>query len=167
MKILTRGIPNFRYTQTQEVANIKAFLASRDIRMRGVVEAHPQYFAKGSRVHLYVEGVEANRETLERYCTLRGRTSMRSCTLRVDTDGIVTSAGTSSLIVTGFGTWYMIEPTLDPRYPDLLAEYRRRKKEAEALQMAEQDREDELRSELDDLASALGYEEAIRRLKGP
>jgi len=169
VKILTRGIPNFRYTQTQEVADVEAFIASHDIRMRGAVEVSPQYYqdlAKGTRVGLYVEGIEANLETLVRYCAQRGRTPMRSSTLKVGTDGIVTSAGTSSLIVTGCNTWYMIEPTLDPRYPDLLAEYRRRKKEAETLQMAEQDREDKLRSELDDLASALGYEEAIRRLKG-
>jgi hypothetical protein len=170
MKVITRGIPNFAYTKTTEVGNLEAFVSAHTLRLSRLLDVRAEYFQPGTskRVSLYVEGIEGNREVLERRCldTSYG-VSMRTCIITVHPDtGNIRSAGTGSFIRTGVGDWYMVDPKLDPRYPKMLGALRVHEKELARLAEIEQDKEDALRSELDDLTSNLGYEEAIRRLKG-
>ena len=167
MKVLTRGVPNFVYTQTQEVANLEAFIANHDMMLRRLLNVTAEYRQPASkcRVSLYLEGIEDNRKLLERYCANPDKVSMRSCVVKIAADSTVYMSGIRHRIETGQGLWYMIEPKLDPRYPAMLADLRRRESKAAAQAAADMERDEGLLQEIEDLASAMGYEEAIRRLK--
>lgn len=171
MRVITRG-PHFGYVSIQEVADLDTFINDHTLRVRWAwLDYEGNYFIQRvdgkKRVSLYVEGIEENRALLEARCLLPRRGSMKACCITAREDTLVSSAGTDSRIRTGQGLWYMLEPTLDPRYPALLAEVEAaRKVEQRRLALIEE-QEEALKSEIDDLVETIGYEEALRILKGP
>lgn len=172
MIILTRGIPDFTYLRPTGVSAPDWFIANHHtLRVQHRVGGYTgEYFQaeSGKRVSLYVEGIAANTEFIDRRCFDHGHgVSMKMCfvTLNPDTRRLK-SAGTTSSIRPGAGEWYMVDPRLDPRWPALL-----QKAKDEAAQRAKeqarlQDQEDELREQILDAASNVGYAEALRRIQG-
>jgi hypothetical protein len=167
MNVMVRGIPTFVYVQPVSVTDIETFLAGFELRVSRFMDVRAEYFQIDTwkRVSLYLEGTEANRAVLEAKCLNNSHRSMKACTMTVKDDLTVKSAGTASSIRTNEGTWYMLDPKLDPRYPALLAELKAKEKEAARLAQIEEDKEDELRMQLEELVDAVGYSEAIRRIK--
>jgi len=167
MNVMVRGIPTFVYVQPVSVTDIETFLAGFELRVSRLMDVRAEYFQMGTRkrVNLYLEGTEDNLAVLEAKCLNNSQRSMKACTMTVRDDLTVKSAGTASSIRTNEGTWYMLDPKLDPRYPALLAELKAKEKEAERLAQIEEDKEDELRMQLEELVEAVGYAEAIRRIK--
>lgn len=167
--VITRGTPNFMHIQTHEVDDLDAFVATHELRIRRpAVTVHTQYTQPGSNkpVMLYIAGIEENRELIERRCLLPGGGSMRLLALTITAENTVRSSGTASQPEFGRGIWYMLEPHRDPRYPQLWEQFVAKERELARLARIEEEREEALKEELDNLASGMGYEEAIRRLKG-
>lgn len=167
MNIMIRGIPNFIYVKPVTVTDIETFLSGFRLRVSRMMDVRAEYFSidTNKRVSLYLEGTEANREALEANCIDNSHPSMKACTITVKDDLTVKTAGTASSISTNEGAWYMLDPKLDPRYPALLADLKAKEKEAARLAQIEEDKEDELKMHLDELVDAVGYAEAIRRIK--
>lgn len=170
MKVITRGIPNFAYTTTHEVADLEAFVDAHTLKVIDRITGYAgEYFRpeSGERVSLYVEGAAENLEVLRSRCFHSGQTSMKACVITVSPDnGNVRSAGTSSSIRTEVGDWYMVDPKLDPRYAALLEVAKAEAAQRTRLAAIQQDKDDELREKVLDLASGIGYEESLRRLRG-
>ena len=91
---------------------------------------------------------------------------MKTCYIKTVADGRVGVAGTTSSIQTGQGSWYRIDPVLDPRYPAILAGVKEQAAKEARLAAIRQEEEDEMREEILDIADALGYEKALEILKG-
>jgi hypothetical protein len=173
MKMLIRGIPNFVFTQILEVSDPLELLEQHELRVtHRVFGFDGNYFALkgqpggGQRVSLYIEGVEENRWGLEKLCFDPKPPAMNTCCIRLNEQEQVRTGGTSSRLELGAGYWYMVESKFDPRYPQLLSEAQARLKEEARLQRIQNEKDEELREQILDLSSDLGYEEALRRLKG-
>lgn len=168
MRVIIRGIPDFTYTSIQEVRDLEEFANTYKLKVRNFTGYSGEYHQADSnkRVSLYLEGVEENIELLRSRCFDDRRASMKTCYIHVGQDGRLKGAGTASVIQTGKGSWYMIDPKLDPRYPAALAVVKEQAAKEARLAVIRQEREDEMREEILDIADALGYEKALEILKG-
>lgn len=105
-------------------------------------------------------------ELLRSRCFDDRQTTMKACYIKIAPSGRIGAAGTTSSIQTGQGIWYRIDPKLDPRYPAILAGVKEQEAKEARLAVIRQEREDEMREEILDIADALGYEKALEILKG-
>lgn len=168
MKVITRGIPDFTYTSIQEVRDLEEFVNTYKIQIKNFWVTRGEYHQADSnkRVSIYLEGVEENMELLRSRCLDDRHAAMKTCFIRIGADGRVGVAGTTSSIQTGQGSWYRIDPVLDPRYPAILAGVKEQEAKEARLAAIRQEEEDEMREEILELASILGYEKALEILKG-
>lgn len=166
MRVIIRGIPDFSYTNIQEVRDLEEFVKTHDLKIKYFVDYKVEYYQGNKRVSLYLEGVEENMELLRSRCFDDRQAAMKACFIRIGADGRVGVAGTTSSIQTGQGSWYRIDPVLDPRYPAILAGVKEQAAKEARLAAIRQEREDEMREEILDIADALGYEKALEILKG-
>ena len=166
MRVITRGIPNFTYTGIQEVEDLEEFVNTYKIQIRHFLGYSGEYHQGNKRVSIYLEGVEENMELLRSRCLDDRHAAMKTCFIRIGADGRVGVAGTTSSIQTGQGSWYRIDPKLDPRYPAALAVAKEQAVKEARLAVIRQEREDDMREEILDIADALGYEKALEILKG-
>ena len=168
MRVIIRGIPDFSYTNIQEVRDLEEFVKTCSVRIRRTFQYSGEYHQADSnkRVSLYLEGVEENMELLRSRCFDDRQTTMKTCFIRIGADGRIGAAGTTSSIQTGQGIWYRIDPKLDPRYPAILAGVKEQEAKEARLAVIRQEEEDEMREEILDIADALGYEKALEILKG-
>lgn len=169
MRAIVRGIPNFIYTQTHEDVDLDEFVNAFTLTVRERVFGYRGEYhtpGAGKLVMLYVEGVEDNRALLEGRCLDPSPGSMRTCIIKVKESGEVRLSGTDSYLRTGEGYWYLLDPTLDPRYPEALAKAKAAAAEASRRRQLIEEQEEALRQEVDDIVDSLGAQEALRRLKG-
>ena len=170
MRILTRGIPNFAFTQVQQTENLKAFISAHVLKVRSLIYGHAGEYHQadsGKRVSLYIEGADENIQELRSRCFNDGRTAMKACVITLSPDeSQVKSAGTSSRIEVNTGNWYMVDPELDPRWPTLLAQAHKEAAKKARLLAAQEEKDEELREQILSLASGMGYEKTLRMLKG-
>lgn len=168
MKVITRGIPDFTYTSIQEVRDLEEFVNTYKIQIKNFLGYSGEYHQADSnkRASIYLEGVEENMELLRSRCLDDRQAAMKTCFIRIGADGRVGVAGTTSSIQTGQGSWYRIDPVLDPRYPAILAGVKEQEAKEARLAAIRQEKEDKMREEILDIADALGYGKALEILKG-
>lgn len=167
MRVIIRGIPDFTYTDIQqEVEDLEEFVKTHDLKIKYFLDYTVEYYQGNKRVSLYLEGVEENTELLRSRCFDDRRASMKTCYIKTVADGRVGGAGTTSSIETGKDIWYRIDPELDPRYPAALAVAKEQAIKEARLAVIRQEREDDMREEILNIADALGYEKALGILKG-
>ncbi len=169
MKVIVRGLPNFAHVQVHDVSDIDSFLAHHDLRVTRMLEVRAEYInpIPKARVSFYVEGVEANRSVIERLCFNQKASGLRgACCITLNERGGLKSFGTTGCFNPDRSEWYMVEPKTDPRYADKLRELQEWEKERRRLILIEQEKEDQLREQIEDRINNLGYAEALRRLTG-
>jgi hypothetical protein len=171
MRLLTRGIPDFTHLLPMSVIELDWFTSTKhNLHVTHRVSGYTgEYFQaeSGKRVSLYVEGVAENESVINSRCFDDSRVSMKMCFVTINPDTRrLKSAGTTSSIRPGVGEWYMVDPRLDPRWPALLQKARDEDAKRAKEQARLQEQEDELREQLLDAASSVGYAEAIRRIQG-
>lgn len=168
MRVITRGIPDFTYTNIQEVRDLEEFVNTYKLQGRNFLGYSGEYYQADSnkRVSLYLEGVEENMELLRSRCFDDRHAAMKTSFIEIGSSGRVGVAGTTSSIQTGQGFWYRIDPKLDPRYLAILAGVKEQEAKEARLAAIRQEKEEELQGEILELAEGMGYEKALEILKG-
>ena len=169
MRVLVRGIPNFAHVQAVEVTDLASFVESHELRLnRWAICPYGSFFNhQGSRVSLYLEGLEENRGEIESRCFDQSRSAMRSCVIRADLDsGTIRTAGTASSFSSQPDQWYMVDPGLDPRFNALVEKHKEEEARRREAEIRQQEADDALEEEILSVAAGMGYEEALRVLKG-
>lgn len=174
MRVIVRGIPNFAHVQIHEVADLDAFLNEHELRVRRrlVLSGYEgQYYLPTpqgrKRVSLYLEGVGENRRLLTERCFVPSPSlHLSALVLSLHEDQRLKSFGTTGHLELGQGNWYMLEPRSDPRYATELAKAKADYAEQLRRQRIAEEREEDQRRDIDDIVERIGYDEALRRLKG-
>jgi len=156
------------------VSNLEAFVNEHELRVRkrlAIPGYEGHYFRQTpegkKRVMLYLEGVEEHRRLLTERCfTTDPGLHLSALVISLNEDQRLKSFGTTGWLDLGQGNWYMLEPRNDQRWERLWVKAKAEHEEQMRLQrLADEANEEKLR-QIDDLVDGMGYDEALRRLKG-
>lgn len=174
MRVIVRGLPDFAHVQIHEVTDLDAFLNEHEMRFRRrpVTTGYEGHYFRQTpegkkRVSLYLEGVEENRQLLAERCFVPDPSRhLSAMVISLRDDQHLKTFGTSSCLELGRGNWYMLEPHSDPRAGAGLAKAKAAHEEQMRLARLAEEQEEEQRRQIDNLIDSMGYDEALRRLKG-